>query len=158
MVELRRPRNIMPQFIYKLNQKCVLAIAISEESHKMKHVNSDSVFEKFTYKINNIDKAKVCASRKHNSARVTVTVKLVGVLDLRAVYLMHNIYEFAKNFKAAHIIVDLRRTHHIHDSGLAMLLLLKNKLGSQIEKIKLTNTSHLMNRHFAYLPITFEIS
>ena len=90
---------------------CVLAIAISEESHKMKHVNANSVFKRFTYKINNIDEAEVCARRKCNSGRVTVTIKVVGVLDLRSVDLMHSIYEFARNFKAAGITVDLGRTH-----------------------------------------------
>jgi len=124
----------------------------------MKHVNSDVIFKRFTYKINNVDEAKVCASRKHDSGLVTVTIKVVGVLDLRAVDLMQRIYEFAKNFKAARIIVDFGRTHCIHDSGLAMLLLLKNRLGSQIKKIKLVNTRHLMNSHLGYLPITFEIN
>lgn len=123
----------------------------------MKHADTDVVFKRFTYKINNMDQAKVCASREHDSGLVTVTVKLAGVLDLRAVDLMHNIHDFARNFKAARVIVDFGRTHRIHDSGLAMLLLLKNKLGSQIKKIKLINTRHLMNSHFGYLPVTFEI-
>ncbi|MDT8283733.1 MAG: hypothetical protein RQ982_13115, partial [Gammaproteobacteria bacterium] len=122
----------------------------------MTHLNNDSVFKKFTYKINTMDKAEVSASRKHISGCVTVTIRLAGVLDLRSVDLMHNIYEFARNFKNAHIIVDLDQTHHIRDSGLAMLLLLKNKLGSQSKKIKLINTRYVRNSHFAYLPITFE--
>jgi ABC-type transporter Mla MlaB component len=123
----------------------------------MKRVNADAVFKRFTYKINNMDEAEVCASRKRHSGRVTVTIKLVGVLDLRAVDLMHSIYEFARNFKAARIVVDLGRTHRIHDSGLAMLLMLKNRLGSQIEKIKLIRTGHLTNNRFCYLPVAFEI-
>lgn len=123
--------------------------------------NSEWILKRFTYKISNKDKqddVEVWVSRKHNSSRVTVTVRATGILDLRAINLMHNIDQFAKHYKAARIIIDLGRTQRIQDSGLAMLLLLKKKLGHQIEKIKLINTGHLTDSSLAYLPAAFEIN
>ena len=96
-------------------------------------------------KVKDMGEAEMWVSRKHNSSRVTVTVRVTGVLDLRATDLMQSVHELAMRFKAARIIVDLSRTSRIYDSGLAILLLLKEKLGRQIHLIKLVNTGHLTN-------------
>ncbi|MDX2506930.1 MAG: hypothetical protein QNL62_20990 [Gammaproteobacteria bacterium] len=95
---------------------------------------------------------------KQNASQITITVRAAGILDLRALGLMNSIYKFARHYSATRIIFDLRQTHRIQDSGLAMLLLLENKLGQQIEKIKLVSTRHLNNNHLGYLPVRFVIN
>ncbi len=110
------------------------------------------------YKVKDMGEAEIWVSRKHYSSRITVTVIVTGVLDLRAVDLMQSVHELAGRFKAARIIVDLSRTSRIYDSGLAILLLFKEKLGQKIELIKLVNTGHLTNNCLINLPKTFVIN
>ncbi len=104
-----------------------------------------------------MDQAEVLVSKEDHPGRVTVTVRVGRVLDLRAVELMRNASISANRYNAAGITVDLSRTDRIQDSVLAMLLLKKN-LGRQIRNIKLINTGHLSHSHLAYLPISFEIN
>jgi len=115
------------------------------------------ILKQSIYKTKDIYGADVCVSRKHNSSLITVTVKAASILDLRAVFLMNRVDEFVRRYKAENVIIDLARTHFIPDSGLAMLLLLKKKLGQKIKKIKLINTRHLQHSHFGCLDNAFEI-
>ena len=120
--------------------------------------NGEWILKKSTCKINNYDGAEVCVSRKHDSSRITVTVRAASILDLRAAHLIRSVDEFVRRYKAAHVIIDLGRTHRIHDSGLAMLILLKKKLGKQVKKIKLVNTGNIQRSNLAYLPKAFEVN
>lgn len=109
-------------------------------------------------RINDVDEAELWVSRQHDSSRITVTVRAASVLDLRIFDLMHRAFKFAKAYKAVRMIVDLGRTHRIQDSGLASLLLLKENLGEQIEKIRLINAGHLKYDYLNCLPETFVIN
>ncbi len=111
-----------------------------------------------TSKIDNGDEAEVSVSGKYNSSGITITIKAPGILDLRAVHLIRNVDEFVRSYKRVRVIIDLGRTRRIQDSGLAMLLLLKKKLGQKIEKIKLINTRRLQHTQFNSLPAIFEIN
>lgn len=113
----------------------------------------EQVLARITHKINPLDQAEILVSKNGRSSRLTVTVRAAGVLDLTAIDLMRNACLYARRYKAAGVIVDLAGTHRIQDSGLAMLMLLKQNLGQQVGKIKLVNTAHLSNRQLDELPI-----
>lgn len=118
----------------------------------------ERLLKQYTCKIDHRDEAEVSVSGEYSSSRITITIRAASVLDLRIVQLIRSVEEFVRSYKAVRIIIDLGRTHRIQDSGLAMLLLLKKKLGQKIEKIKLINTRRLQHRQLNYLPAIFEIN
>ena len=131
----------------------VLSAADSKPQQEDRESVDERLLGRSAHKINPMDEAEILVSKKAQSSRVTVTVKMGGVFDLRAVDLMHKTCAYARRYKAAGIIIDLARTHRIQDSGLAMLMFLKQNLGRQVEKIKLVNTEHLNNDYLDNLAI-----
>lgn len=94
------------------------------------------LLEQYTHKIGTIGEADIRAIKNDDSDDVTISVKVTGILDLRAIDLIKKLYKFARRFRATHMTIDM---------------------GQQIKIIKLINTEHLSNSHLGYLPITFKI-
>ena len=70
-----------------------------------------------------------------------VTIRVGQDLDLRLCNIFLKAAAHAQRLAASRIVVDLRQTRRIYDSGLAMLMVLHDRAWYLTEKIRITNCS-----------------
>ncbi len=103
------------------------------------------------------DSTVVHLYRHRAGGDAVVTLDAGSVLDLRCAGPVQRIRELARHRPISRVIIDLGRTLRIQDSGLAILLLLKRRLGSRLCEIRLINSSAAMRNRLALLPAGFII-
>jgi len=72
-------------------------------------------------------KAKVLVSTAEN----TVTIQVVGSMDLRLYDLLYALAHKHRNEQGLRYVFDWSRTHHLHDSGVATLINFRKWISDQ---------------------------
>ena len=69
----------------------------------------------------------------------TINIRMGKSLDLRALGMVTRVCNLVKYPQVRYVVIDLRNTRHIRDSGLAMLILLRQRIGKMVRHITIVN-------------------
>jgi anti-anti-sigma regulatory factor len=69
----------------------------------------------------------------------TINIRTGKSLDLRALSMVTRVCNLVKHPQIRYVVIDLKNTRHIRDSGLAMLMLLRQRIGKMVRHITIVN-------------------
>ena len=69
----------------------------------------------------------------------TIKIRMGKSLDLRALSMVTRVCNLVKYPQVRHVVIDLKNTRHIRGSGLAMLILLRQRTGKLVRHITIVN-------------------
>jgi anti-anti-sigma regulatory factor len=84
----------------------------------------------------------------------TINIRTAESLDLTALGMITRVSTLVRYPQIRYVVIDLENTRYIRDSGLAMLILLRKRIGKMVRHITIANCRPVLKNRLSAVSLT----